>query len=430
MSACQRQTQAALFGTEADRGRGRGPVRGGGLQPAGRPGLHVPGPGAAGGRRCSPGQRVRVPLGRGNKPAVGYCVRVDATPPDGRRAGAGQGRARRARRPAADRRGDARADALDGRLLRLLVGPGARRRGAGRGEEGGGDAGRDLPDRPRRGPPGAARPSTLPPKQAEVLAILCRSDEPLTVADVCRLARCATGPIAALRQRGYVHTVKRRIDRPPPATRRPTRGRGDAGGRRLGPDRRAGDGAGRAGPGAGRRRASPPSCCTASPAAARPRSTCSAIEEVVAPGQGGDRPGARDQPDAADDRAVPRPVRRGRGAAQPPHRRRAAPALAAHRRGQVQVVVGARSAVFAPTRKLGLIVIDEEHESTFKQETDAALPRPRRGRDARPAGEHPDPAGLGDARRWRAGTTPSTGSYTLLTLPQPRRGPAAAAGRT
>jgi primosomal protein N' (replication factor Y) len=36
---------------------------------------------------------------------------------------------------------------------------------------------------------------------------------------------------------------------------------------------------------------------------------------------------------------------------------------------EVQVVVGARSAIFAPTRRLGLIVIDEEHESTFKQET-------------------------------------------------------------
>src|SRR5262249_42999030 len=40
--------------------------------------------------------------------------------------------------------------------------------------------------------------------------------------------------------------------------------------------------------------------------------------------------------------------------------------------GRVQVVVGARSAVFAPARKLGLIVIDEEHEGTFKQE---ATPR-------------------------------------------------------
>src|SRR4051812_42272249 len=37
--------------------------------------------------------------------------------------------------------------------------------------------------------------------------------------------------------------------------------------------------------------------------------------------------------------------------------------------GQVQVVVGARSAVFAPCRNLGLIVIDEEHEGTFKQES-------------------------------------------------------------
>ncbi len=86
-------------------------------------------------------------------------------------------------------------------------------------------------------------------------------------------------------------------------------------------------------------------------------------------------------------------------------------------RGEVQVVVGARSAVFAPTRNLGLIVIDEEHENSFKQE---ATPR-YHARDVAVMRARLEniPIVLGSAtpalESWH---NAQRGQYTLLTLPR------------
>ena len=84
--------------------------------------------------------------------------------------------------------------------------------------------------------------------------------------------------------------------------------------------------------------------------------------------------------------------------------------------GEANIAIGARSALFAPLRNLGLIVIDEEHEGTFKQES---TPRYHARAMAIARGE------IEDAVVVLGSATPSLesygkarrGVYELLTLP-------------
>jgi primosomal protein N' (replication factor Y) len=41
------------------------------------------------------------------------------------------------------------------------------------------------------------------------------------------------------------------------------------------------------------------------------------------------------------------------------------------RRGEAEIVIGARSAIFSPVQNLGLIIVDEEHEHSYKQSEEA-----------------------------------------------------------
>ena len=118
----------------------------------------------------------------------------------GARPDADQGRGRDPRPAPVDRREDARADAMAGRILRLLLGPGAGRGRAGGREEARGDAGRDVPRRPG----GDARGPARRVDRAEALGetgVRPRNplpgDEPSATADVCRLAKCSSVPVQA-----------------------------------------------------------------------------------------------------------------------------------------------------------------------------------------------------------------------------------------
>jgi primosomal protein N' (replication factor Y) len=313
-----------------------------------------------------PGQRLRVPLGRGNQPAIGYCVRLDGALPEG----VERGRLKDVVEVLDD---PPLIDPAMLELTRWMAGYYACTWGqaldavvpAGVKKHAGTRIGTFLtvPAEVRQ----KGGTLELPGKQAEALAILCRSDEPLSIADVCRMAKCATGPIAALRRRGYVHTVRRRLRTTPPAGPSPAE-EADSSQPRPAPTEEQRAVLDRLAPAlAGDAFAT--FLIHGVTGSGKTEVYLSAIERVVARG----REAIVLVPEIS---LTPQTIRR--------FRRRFSRVAVLHSHlsdaerhrhwqsianGEVQVVVGARSAVFAPARRLGLIVIDEEHEGTFKQET-------------------------------------------------------------
>jgi primosomal protein N' (replication factor Y) len=338
-------------------------------------------------RFVEPGRRVRVPFGRGDRAVVGYCVEAGVKPAGQRRLKciAGVVDARRLFSPAMLRLTQWMADyylCTWGQVLEAVA-PAAVRRLAGTREvkllrlaEG---VAAQLPELKLRSP-----------QQRKALEALAVCGNAVTAVELARRAGCTTAPIHALVKAGLVEARGARVS--------------------SGSFRQAGDGI--AGPGGGghafhaaarsphkgegtegeqkwelnsHQRAALDAILAAIDAQ-RPRGLLlhgvtgsgktevylQAIERVASFG----RQAIVLVPEIS---LTPQTVRRF--AARFPrvavlHSHQTDVERSQHwqaiARGEAPVIVGARSAVFAPTPHLGLIVIDEEHETTFKQD---AAPR-------------------------------------------------------
>jgi primosomal protein N' (replication factor Y) (superfamily II helicase) len=304
------------------------------------------------------GRRVRAPLGKGNRFVVGYCVEV-------------------AVREVGTRRLKAIADVLDpvrlvsssmlrltawmaghylapwGQVLEAVLPSGVRAQA--------GTKQVALLSTPSEVAQRLPR-LDLPEKQQKVLEILSASPKPLTAAQLASRAGCTAGPITALRRKGLITVKVERLATEDPVATSTTR----VAAKQLNQDQqRAFDAISKALDSA----ATSTLLLHGVTGSGKTEVYIQAIEKVVSFG----RQAIVLVPEIS---LTPQTVARFR------ERFDAIALLHSHQSdverhrqwrriaaGGVQVVVGARSAVFAPTPHLGLIVIDEEHESTFKQDS-------------------------------------------------------------
>lgn len=302
------------------------------------------------------GKRVRVPFGKGDKTTVGYCVGLRET---------GPGRLVKDVLEVLDEESLLTPDLMRltrwmadyylcgwGQVLNAVVPAGAR-------EQAGTRAAVFLEPLPESELPQPA--PKLSPKQAQALQHLRAAGKPLEVRQLARLTRCGPGPIDALVLKGVARRAVRRIEREgheetPTASDGPLMLNGDQE-RCWSAIEPALHGGFRA------------FLLHGVTGSGKTEVYLRAIQEVVSQG----KQALVLVPEIS---LTPQTIQRFRGRCGEVavlHSHLGDAERGAHWRkvasGAVQVIVGARSAVFAPTRQLGLIVIDEEHETSFKQES-------------------------------------------------------------
>lgn len=304
------------------------------------------------------GQRVKAPFGKGDRLTVGYCVGIGI--------GASEGRRLKTIDAIIDREPLISTNMLKltrwiasyylcswGQVIESVVPAGVKHK-----------AGTRLilsfvrTDRPAEGP----EAPRLSPKQKIVLEILAAAGGPLDAAELTQAADCGTAPLQALREKGLIRAIRKRAAVNAPAEV-PTDREADL---TLNSDQRRALETILSVQRSGRHRTILLHGVTGS---GKTEVYIQAIREVVSYG----RQAIVLVPEIS---LTPQTIRRFRrrfdsvavlhSHLSDAERHRYWQQIAA---GHVQVVIGARSAVFAPTPNLGLIVIDEEHETTFKQET-------------------------------------------------------------
>jgi len=377
--------------------------------PEGAPGefdYAVPEPLAA---RIEAGRRVRCPLGRGNRPVVGWCVRVG-----NKRVG---GRPLKSISEVIDRHTLLRPAMM--RLTRWIaehylcphaavlqaVVPAGVRYGSGTRNTVVLSAAPAVADSP-----GAIDALALPPKQAAVLRALVAAGRPLAPAQLARMAGCTQAPIAELRKKKLIITGRDRVATEEPDEQAAPREANLA----LNADQQRALGAILAAMNRARHETILIHGVTGS---GKTEVYLQAVREVVGFG----RQAIVLVPEIS---LTPQTLARFRSRFDRVavlHSHMTDAERHAHWQwiasGRVQVVVGARSAIFAPTPHLGLVVVDEEHESTFKQES---APR-YHAREVAVARARMEgiPLVLGSAtpslESWHRA---KTGQYTLVEMPR------------